>query len=114
MSGGDDPLARFSFEATLIHWRGPSPFVFAPVPLDVAAELRRLAKLVTYGWGMLPVEASLGGVSFTTALFPKDETYLLPVKAAVRRKAGITVGDTLTVALAIRAPVQTLSPRART
>ncbi len=109
MSAPGAPLARFVFEAKVIHWRGPSPYFFAPVPLDIAAELRRVARLVTYGWGMLPVEASLGGVPFRTALFPKDETYLLPLKAAVRRKADITAGDTVSVDLVVRAPDQAAS-----
>ncbi len=113
MSAPGAPLARFVFEAKVIHWRGPSPYFFAPVPLETAAELRRVARLVTYGWGMLPVEASVGGVAFTTALFPKDETYLLPLKAAVRRKADITVGDTVSIDVAVRAPGQTTSPLAR-
>ncbi len=29
---------------------------------------------------------------FTTSLFPKDGGYLLPIKAAARKKAGITLG----------------------
>jgi hypothetical protein len=93
---------RFSFEAEVIYWRGPSPFFYAPMPLQQAAELRRIAKLVTYGWGVVPVEASVGGVAFTTSLFPKDDTYLLPLKAAVRRQANITAGDVVAVEMTIQ------------
>jgi hypothetical protein len=50
------------------------------------------------------VEAQVGGVGFTTSLFPKDDGYLLPLKDAVRRKAGVTAGDTLSVAMIIRPP----------
>jgi len=95
---------QFSFETQVIYWRGPSPFFFAPTPADQVAELRRVAKAVTYGWGMLPVAARIGEVAFTTSLFPKDDTYLLPIKAAVRRKANITAGDLIAVDLAIQAP----------
>jgi hypothetical protein len=95
-------LVQFTFEAEVIYWRGPSPFFYAPVPLPLAEEIRRLSKLVTYGWGMIPVEAEIGGVVFTTSLFAKDETYLLPLKVDVRRKTGITAGDTISVEMTIR------------
>ncbi len=97
MNSTTDSPMQFKFEAEVIYWRGPSPFFFAPVPPRHADELRRVSKLVTYGWGMIPVEARIGEVVFQTSLFPKDETYLLPLKAAVRRKGDITAGDLVSV-----------------
>lgn len=96
-------FVQFRFEADVIHWRGPSPYFFVAVPAEHVAELRRVAKAVTYGWGMVPVEARIGEVAFTTSLFPKDETYLLPLKVAVRRRADITAGDRITVEMTIQA-----------
>jgi hypothetical protein len=93
---------QFKFEATVIHWRGPSPFFFAPIPPRYGEEISELSKLVAYGWGMIPVDATIGGVVFYTALFPKDGTYLLPLKTDVRRKTGITAGDLISVDMTIR------------
>ena len=92
---------RFVFEAEMIYWRGPSPFFYVPAPADVAQEIRGVAKHVTYGWGVIPVAAEIGGVGFTTSLFPKDGTYLLPVKAAVRKRTGVTAGDVVAVDMTI-------------
>src|SRR5580658_5812510 len=103
MSAGEPSLVWLSFEAEVICWRGPSPFFFIAAPPGHAAELRQVARAVTYGWGMIPVEAKLGDVAFTTSLFPKDETYLLPLKTAVRRKANITAGDRVSVEMTIQA-----------
>ncbi len=103
MGADAEPPIRFNFEAEVIHWRGPSPFFFVPLPPRPADELRRVARAVTYGWGMVPVEAMIGGVVFTTSLFPKDETYLLPLKAAVRRQADVTAGDSVAVELTVQA-----------
>jgi hypothetical protein len=103
MGSDNAAVARFEFEARIIHWRGPSPFFYAPLPLEQAAEIRRLARAVTYGWGMIPVEATIGETVFQTSLFPKDETYLLPLKAAVRRRAEITVGDLIRVDMIVQA-----------
>lgn len=95
-------MSQFSFEAEVIHWRGPSPFFFAPLPAPEAEEIRRLSKLVTYGWGMIPVEVEVGGVVFTTAMFAKDGTYYLPLKAAVRKKANVTAGDRIAVEMTVQ------------
>lgn len=99
-------MTRFEFEAELIHWRGPAPFVFAPVPVEHGAEIRRMAKLLTYGWGAIPVEAAVGGVAFRTSLFPKYGTYLLPLKDKVRHQARVTVGDRISVTITVRPRVE--------
>lgn len=92
----------FSFEAEVIYWRGPSPFFYAPLPAAEAEEVRRLSRLVTYGWGMIPVEARINGVTFTTAMFAKDGTYYLPLKAAVRKKADVTAGDRVAIEMTVQ------------
>lgn len=104
MSGDAEALPHFRFEAEIIYWRGPSPYFFVPVPPAEAEALRSVMKAVTYGWGMIPVAATIGGVTFTTALFPKDGTYFLPLKDKVRHTADLTAGDRITVELAVRPP----------
>ena len=47
------------------------PFFYAPVPAHHVATLRQIAKAVTYGWGMVPVEARIGDVAFKTSLSPR-------------------------------------------
>jgi len=93
---------EFSFEAEVIYWRGPAPFFYAPLPAAEAEEVRRLSKLVTYGWGMIPVEVTLNGVVFKTAMFARDGTYYLPLKAAVRKKADVTAGDRIAVEMTLQ------------
>jgi len=95
-------MADFEFAATVIYWRGPSPYFYAPVPPEHVGAIQRASKLVTYGWGMIPVEAMIGRITFTTSLFPKDGGYLLPIKDAVRTKVGITAGDTIRIGLSIK------------
>src|SRR5689334_7930714 len=103
MAVGKQSRTTFKFNTRVIEWRGPSPFYYAAVPAKHVEEVRRLARVVSYGWGCVPVEAKIGGVVFTTSLFPKDDTYLVPLKVAVRRKANITVGDTISVAMTLGA-----------
>lgn len=94
-------MLKFTFQTTLIEWRGPAPFVYAPVPREHAGRIEQIRKQASYGWGVIPVTAEIGGTAFTTSLFPKDGTYLLPIKLAVRKKNGITVGDAVVVEIVI-------------
>ncbi|MFB7211460.1 DUF1905 domain-containing protein [Streptomyces sp. NPDC056255] len=90
------------FTGRVIEWRGPSPFYFAAVPAEQAADIREVAALATYGWGAVPVDARIGDTAFTTSLFPKDGGYLLPLKSAVRRPQGLSTGDEVTVTVTVR------------
>lgn len=97
-------MLELSFETEIIHWRGPSPFFFAPLPAKPAEEVQRLFRIVTYGWGMIPVEVAVGEVVFRTAMFRKDGTYFLPLKDAVRRKASLTAGNRVAVEMTLLEP----------
>ena len=88
-----EPLASVAFEGRIIEWRGPAPFLFVPVPDEHIGEIRWAAREASYGWGVIPVEAQIGKTEFTTSLFPKDGSYLLPVKVAVQHAAGVRLGD---------------------
>lgn len=63
--------------------------------------LEAASSYVTYGLGMIPVAARIGETGWTTSLFPKDGSYIVPVKARVRKAEGIEVGDLMTVRLAV-------------
>ena len=89
------------FSGEIWWWRGPSPYHFVTVPPDECAALASVAPLVSYGWGMIPVAATLGETRWTTSLFPKEGGYLLPVKDAVRNAEAVDVGDVVTVTLTV-------------
>ncbi len=97
----DGPLLAIAFDTEVIHWRGPAPFFFAPVPREHAAAIKAAARIASYGWGVVPVTAEIGGASFTTSLFPRDGSYLVPLKDAVRAQTGVSLGDQLVIAIEI-------------
>ncbi|MHC3470488.1 DUF1905 domain-containing protein [Streptomyces sp. 7R007] len=90
------------FTGRVIEWRGPAPYYFVPVPVAESADIREVAALASYGWGVVPVAARLGGAAFDTSLFPKDGGYLLPLKAALRRAAGVEAGEVVRVEMTVR------------
>ena len=95
---------ELEFTGELWYWRGPSPYYFVTVPDQQSLHLHEVARVVTYGWGMIPVRARIGSTEWTTSLFPKNGTYLVPVKDAVRRAEGLDEGDTVAVRLVVAGP----------
>lgn len=89
------------FSGEVWFWRGPSPYHFVTVPEEESVELQAASALVTYGWGMIPVEVRIGSTRWTTSLFPKNGGYVVPLKDRVRNAEAIVVGDRVTVRLAV-------------
>ena len=85
--------------APLWLWSG-GKWHFVTVPPEDSTEIRAHSLLNRGGFGSVRVEATIAGVTWRTSVFPqKSGGYLLPVKADVRRGAGIAAGDEVTVAL---------------
>ena len=93
---------RLAFTNRVVEWRGPAPYYYLPLTEEAAEDVHEVRAMATYGWGVIPVSAVIGAVEFETSLFPKDGGYLLPLKDAVRKPAGITVGDEISVELTVR------------
>jgi len=89
------------FEAEIIEWRGPAPYLFATIPDDHVADIRYAALSESYGWGVVPVVARIGATEFTTSLFPRDGGYVLPVKVAVQKAERARLGDRVRVSLRV-------------
>ncbi len=92
---------EYTFESVVIEWHGPSPFHFAKVPDEIAAEIKLAAPTLTYGWGVIPSAVTIGNTTVTTSLFPKDGGYLVPLKDALRKPEHICTGDTVTLSLVL-------------
>ena len=90
------------FNGTIWFWKGPAPWHFVTVPAELCRDLRAIAGLVTYGWGMIPVQARIGNTAWTTSLFPKDGRYIVPIKTSVRTAEHLAEGDAVTIRLAVR------------
>ena len=89
------------FSGELWFWRGPAPWHFVTVPDEESGAIGEIAAAVTYGWGVIPVTARIGGTSWQTSLFPKEGLYLVPVKAWVRKAEALELGDVVTVGLLV-------------
>lgn len=90
----------FEFRGPVVEWRGPAPYYFVAIPEEDSADIKDAAKGLEY-WGQVPVVARIDDTEFTTALFPKDGRYLLPLKDAVRRSTGVETDAVVDVALRV-------------
>lgn len=93
---------QIEFSGKIWFWQGPAPWYFVTVPVKQCRDLNAISRSVTYGWGMIPVHASIGNTTWTTSLFPKDGRYIVPIKASVRRTENLVEGDKVTVRLEVR------------
>jgi hypothetical protein len=94
-----------SVTAQLWLWSGgQGNWHFLTIPPEQAVEIRLLAAAAgpRRGFGSIRVEARIGETAWRTSVFPqKSGGYILPVKASVRRDAGIAAGADVTFELAI-------------
>lgn len=89
------------FTGKLFYWRGPAPFYFVKVPVEISQGIKDVSKLVTYGWGVIPVGVEIGETKWETSLFPKGEHYLVPVKDLVRKAEKLGEGAEVLVRLEV-------------
>ncbi|MEV6488860.1 DUF1905 domain-containing protein [Actinoplanes sp. NPDC051633] len=92
---------ELEFSGEVWYWRGPAPFHFVTVPDEQSAALESASGEVSYGWGMIPVAARIGGTDWTTSLWPKNGGYIVPLKDKIRRAEEIELGDVVTVRLSV-------------
>ncbi len=91
-----------TFTSLLWVWRSDAAgtWYFVTVPEEQSAEIRAAAFESPRGFRSVQVEATVNGVTWRTSVFPLNKGgYVLPVKAMVRRDAGIAAGDAVTVSL---------------
>ena len=94
-------MLRFEISGTVIEWRGPAPFYFVPTPIEVTEEIEIYKRELTYGWGVIPAKVTIGTTTVITSLIPRDGSFYIPLKDALRKPNEISVGDFVTLVLEI-------------
>lgn len=76
---------------------------FISLPKKDEAHIKKYFGAMSRGWGSLRVEAKIGKTTWKTSIFPdnKSGTYLLPVKADVRKRESLRAGEQVEVNLVI-------------
>jgi len=96
-------VTTFRFDAPLWKWQGdgPASWHFITLPFDVTDEIDELTTGRQGGFGSVRVAVTIGGTTWTTSVFPSKEqkSFILPVKAPVRKAEALADGNTASVTL---------------
>lgn len=100
-------MSAFEFTATLWKWQGdgPATWRFVTLPFDVTDEIDEITTGKQAGFGSVPVKVTVGRTTWTTSVFPSKEqqSFILPVKAPVRKAEGLAEGSSVSVRLELHA-----------
>ena len=93
----------YTFEAEVWRHDGEAAWYFLTLPFDVADDIEERHGRTTGGFGSVRVRVRIGATEWSTSLFPdnKRKSYVLPVKAAVRKAEHLADGTSARVALTV-------------
>lgn len=81
-----------------------SAWHFLTVPKKEAEDINKKFGAKKRGWGSYPVIATIGKTKWKTSIFQdkKSGTFLLPLKAEIRKKEAIFAGEKITFTIQIK------------
>ena len=92
---------RYDFEAKIWRHNVQGGWFFVSLPNKTSNEIRENLKWQEEGWGRMKAQAIIKGIEWDTAIWfdKKKDTYLLPLKADIRKKAGLELGQSITISV---------------
>lgn len=95
---------RYNFSGKLWKYNGQGGWFFISLPTEISKEIRENLKWQEEGWGRMKITAQIERFEWDTAIWfdKKADTYLLPVKAVIRKKARLELDDTISVNISIK------------
>jgi hypothetical protein len=84
---------EYSFTAK--PWKYPAEmgWIFISLPTELAKEIRANLQFLEEGWGRMKTTVKIGNSEWKTSIWfdTKHQTYLLPLKAEIRKKEKIEI-----------------------
>ena len=93
----------YQFSGKLWKHNGQGAWYFVSLPVDMSKEIRAHLKWQEEGWGRMKAEAIINTIAWETAIWfdKKANTYLLPIKSDIRRKAKLKVDETYNITILV-------------
>lgn len=94
---------RFQFEGEVWFYTNPNAVYFVSLPAEMSEHILDLVGQSLNPWGTVPVDATIGDVTWPSSMFPRKERhcYDLPLNAATRKRIGLQAGDVIAVTIDI-------------
>lgn len=86
---------RYEFKAKVWQHSLPGGWYFVSLPIELSKEIRENLKWQEEGWGRLKASAKIGITEWETSIWydKKQKTYLLPLKAEIRKREKIKTSE---------------------
>lgn len=95
---------EYLFKANVWLYPGRSGWYFVNVPQNISQEISHFFADYKRGFGSLRVNVTIGQTHWTTSIFRDNasQTYLLPLKAEIRKKEHLSVDDFISIELEVK------------
>lgn len=93
MTSNSNGKIKYEFTAKIWLHAAPGGWHFVSLPYGLSKEISDNLKSEEEGWGRLKATAKIGNSEWETAIWfdTKLNTYLLPIKAGIRKKEKLAV-----------------------
>ena len=90
---------KYEFRAKPWQHSSPGGWHFVSLPVTLSKEIRENFKWQEEGWGRLKATAKIENIEWATAIWfdTKHDTYILPLKAEIRKNLNIETGKDIKV-----------------
>lgn len=97
------PNITYSFSGKIWKHESTGAWFFVSMPKDLSLEIRSQLQWQEEGWGRMKASARIKNVEWKTAIWfdKKKNTYLLPLKKEIRRKAHLELDDVISVEVSL-------------
>jgi len=93
----------FHFQAKIWLTQGQGAWHMLTLPQTTAEEIEFFHGHHKFGWGSLPIKATIGHTTWQTSIFTdkSSNSFILPLKKAIRLQENLHAGDQVSVTLQI-------------
>jgi len=92
---------KYQFTGKIWKYNAAGGWIFVSLPKELSKEIRQNLQWQEEGWGRMKATAAVNGQKWDTAIWfdKKKDTYLLPLKASIRKKASLELDDSIDVTI---------------
>ncbi|MBT6254062.1 DUF1905 domain-containing protein [Candidatus Uhrbacteria bacterium] len=89
-------LNAFKTRAKLWVYPGKATWHFVTLNKAATKAVEKIKPVKRKGWGSIPINITVGSSTWKTSIFPgKNGEYIIPIKAAIRKKEGLEKDSTV-------------------
>lgn len=92
---------EYTFKGKIWKYRGKGGWFFVTIPKALAKKIRDVHHVSEEGWGRLKTSATINNTTWNTSIWydTKIGSYIIPVKAIVRKSESLTEGNLVKIDL---------------